>query len=42
MRNEELNIFNLINDIKKQDYPKKKWELVIVNDHSTDNSLNIA
>ena len=24
MRNEELNIFNLINDIKKQDYPKKK------------------
>ena len=37
MRNEELNIFNLINDIKKQDYPKKKWEVVIVNDHSTDN-----
>lgn len=37
--NEEKNIENTINAIKNVDYPKK--EIIVINDGSTDNTLNI-
>ena len=38
-RNEESNIVNLIRDIKSQNFDKERFELIIVNDHSTDATL---
>ncbi len=40
-RNEEKNIANCINSILKSNYPKDKFEIVIVNDRSTDATLRI-
>jgi len=40
-RNEEKNISNLLNSLAKQDYSKKKIEIIIVDDHSSDNTINI-
>ena len=39
VRNEEKNIAGLLESIEKQNYPKEKIEIIIVNDHSTDNTV---
>lgn len=41
-RNEEKNIRNLLESIKKIDYPKNKLETIIVDENSVDNTLKIA
>ena len=38
-RNEEDNITNLINDLINQDYPSELYEIIIVNDNSTDKTV---
>lgn len=35
-RNEEANIDKLLNDLAQQNYPKEKYEVIFVNDHSRD------
>ena len=40
-RNEAKNISHLLNHLKNQTYPKNLYEIIIVNDRSTDNSKNI-
>ena len=40
-RNEEVHISNLINDLIVQEYPLDKLEVIIVNDRSTDKTLDI-
>jgi len=35
-RNEAMNLPNLIDDLYKQDYPKELYEVIVVDDHSTD------
>lgn len=35
-RNEELNIENCLNDLIKQEYPKELFEIIVINDASTD------
>jgi len=39
IRNEEDNIVNCLEHIVKQDYPAKLFEIIVVNDFSTDTSL---
>lgn len=41
-RNEQENILSLIQSIIRQDYPKKLFEVIIVDDHSTDQTFEIA
>jgi biofilm PGA synthesis N-glycosyltransferase PgaC len=41
-RNEEAHLSLLINDLKNQSYPSGLWEVIWVNDHSTDGSGEIA
>ena len=41
VKNEENNIANLINCLKSQNYSKNKYEIIICNDKSTDNTLKI-
>lgn len=41
MRNEEINVNNILNDLKNQLYPKELYEVIVVNDHSDDNTLNL-
>lgn len=40
-RNEEKNIEKLLESIKKQSFPKELFEVIIVNDHSIDNTDEI-
>ncbi|MGE0090670.1 MAG: glycosyltransferase [Bacteroidales bacterium] len=40
-RNEESRIGNLLNSLAKLHYPKEKTEIIIVNDHSEDNTAQI-
>ncbi|MBA4250134.1 MAG: hypothetical protein C0425_01145 [Chlorobiaceae bacterium] len=40
-RNEEKNILISFESIRKQNYPKDKYEVIYVNDNSTDSSLTI-
>ena len=40
-RNEDDNIGNLVGDLIKQNYKKNKFEIIIVDDRSTDNTWNI-
>ena len=40
-RNEEINIGHLIVAIKKQNYPSHLFELIIVDDHSTDKTADV-
>jgi cellulose synthase/poly-beta-1,6-N-acetylglucosamine synthase-like glycosyltransferase len=35
-RNESKNLPDLINDLHRQDYPKELFEVIVVDDHSTD------
>ncbi len=41
-RNEEAAIAKCIEDFKKQDYPRDKMEILVVNDESTDKTREIA
>ena len=42
VRNEEATIDRLLNDLIIQSYPKDKFEIIIVNDHSEDNTIQIV
>ena len=42
IRNEEHTISNLIEDLKKQFYPNNLFEVILVNDHSTDDTANVV
>lgn len=37
-RNEENNIIKLLSDLEEQNYPKDKFEVIIINDHSEDHT----
>lgn len=41
-RNEEKTIGNLLDRLLVQHYPVDKLEIIIVNDHSTDNTVNVV
>ncbi|MEI6823398.1 MAG: glycosyltransferase [Bacteroidota bacterium] len=41
-RNEENNIKNILNDLVKQNYPLDKFEIIIVDDSSDDDTYNIV
>src|ERR1043165_1550979 len=41
-RNEEENIGKLLESIASQTYPKDFFEVIVVDDHSTDNTTNIV
>ena len=40
-RNEESNVLELLNSVAGLDYPKNLYEIVVINDDSTDNSVSI-
>lgn len=40
-RNEEKTISRLLDNLKNQDYPQNLYEIIIANDHSTDNTETI-
>lgn len=40
-RNEEKNLPVLIETLRKLDYPTEKFEVILMDDHSTDNSLSV-
>jgi len=40
-RNEENNLTYLYKSLKKQDYPEDKFEIIMVNDHSTDRTIDV-
>ncbi|MEO8582291.1 MAG: glycosyltransferase [Flavitalea sp.] len=42
VRNEEKNITALLNSLFNQDYPKSLFEVIIINDHSTDHTGQIV
>jgi len=41
-KNEEKNILHLIDSLDKQSYPKELFEVIIVDDNSTDNTFKIV
>ena len=41
VRNEENNILKLLSDLSLQDYPQDLFNIIIVNDHSTDGTLDL-
>lgn len=41
LRNEENKIEKLLNNLRAQIYPKSQLQFILVNDHSTDNTLNL-
>ncbi|MFW6019834.1 MAG: glycosyltransferase [Bacteroidales bacterium] len=42
VRNEQYNIINLLHSLKVQDYNRDFYEIIIVDDHSTDSTEQIA
>ncbi len=42
VRNEARQIGSLLEDLRKQSYPEDQYEIIIVNDHSTDHTSEIA
>lgn len=40
-RNEETTIGHLIHDLQQQEYPRDKFEIILINDHSEDNSVSV-
>ena len=42
MRNESGNIEKLLNDIVSQNYPKEQFEIIVIDDHSEDKSLELV
>src|SRR6187399_762992 len=41
-RNEEENIGKLLSSLEKQAYPSHLFEVIVVDDHSTDNTLTVV
>jgi len=41
VRNEEEHLPDLISELEQQNYPKEHYEVILVNDHSTDRSVEI-
>lgn len=41
-RNEEVNILNLLTDLSKQDYPTGLFEIIVIDDNSSDNTAFIV
>ncbi|MDP8201069.1 MAG: glycosyltransferase [Candidatus Tenebribacter burtonii] len=41
-RNEEKHIYNLLNSLISQNFPKENYEIIIVDDRSEDNTSNIV
>ena len=41
LRNEESQINNLFSSLRSQSYPYEKLQIILVNDHSTDNTLSL-
>ena len=41
VRNEESNIINLIEDLSCQDFPKELFNIIIIDDHSEDNTFEL-
>lgn len=39
-RNEERNIANAVNSLLRQDYPSSSFEIIVVDDHSEDETIN--
>ena len=42
VRNEGTEIGSLLEDLQKQDYPEDQYEIIIVNDHSTDHTAEVV
>lgn len=42
VRNEAANIFNLLNDLLNQTLNKKLFEIIVIDDHSEDNTVEIV
>ncbi|MDQ6477872.1 glycosyltransferase [Dyadobacter sp. LHD-138] len=42
VRNEQENILNLLKDLEKQSFPLKQFEVLIMNDGSTDNTAGLV
>lgn len=42
VRNESNNIVNILRQLVNQDYNKKKYEIIIIDDHSTDNTFQLV
>lgn len=42
VRNEKINILNLLNDLNAQDYPFSSFEVIVVDDHSTDETFKLT
>lgn len=40
-RNEENNLPSLLNSLRLQDYPTKDYEIILINDHSEDNGVEL-
>lgn len=41
-RNEEKNIGSILNDLRNQNYPSSLYEIIVVDDHSNDNTADIV
>ena len=41
LRNEQEQVLRLLSELKRQDYPSGKLEFILVNDHSTDSTLEL-
>lgn len=41
-RNEAGQIENILSDIIQQDYPRELYEIIVINDHSTDNTSEVV
>src|SRR6187431_354589 len=41
-RNEEENIGNLLSSLEKQTYPNHLFEVIVVDDHSSDNTATVV
>src|SRR4051812_19154096 len=41
-RNEQQNILNCIEDLAGQDYPSAMYEIIVVDDHSTDDTAELV
>src|SRR5579863_8339102 len=40
-RNEEQNILDCLSSLRNQSYPKHLYEVIVVDDHSTDNTWEV-